>query len=383
MKLQGKKKQVRLFPTYRKDKAFKKELRNKHLTSWNYYAAHWIDSALKAAYSIMDSWKKNYNKGKRKARLPMVRRLFLRAKQTLIKLEGAKLRVTISPQHHVYFDLSKRYFKLPDTVSSSGIGEPIITFDKIYLPIHTEKILSAFPQAGRACKMAWDSNMLSLDGFSPETGWVKIDTRCLASVHISSFEKRRRVQKRAAKSKKVRRVLGKYSRRERNRAKKHQIEIARAIVSQAEINGFEALRKERMYTGSRLWNRRIARTDWRSIRRLVGDSSVELAPNYTSKRCSRCGWLAKDLKGSRCFECRSCGAWIDRQLNAAINLYLKMEGVPHNASWWDGGVLPALVGGYVQTGAERKATDELVRSLHEAVKPQTYIAYNRYADSYL
>nr|MDO8080313.1 zinc ribbon domain-containing protein [Candidatus Freyarchaeota archaeon] len=382
VKLQGKN-QIRLFPAYRRDKAFKKELRNKHLTDWNYYAAHWIDSALKTAYSIMDSWKKNYNRGKRKARLPTVNRLFLRAKQTLIKLEGEKLRVTISPQHHVYFDLSKRYFKLPDTVSSSGIGEPVITFDRIHLPIHTEKSLPAFPQAVvRARRMAWDSNMLSLDGFSPETGWVKIDTRRLASVHISSFEKRRRVQKRA-KSKKAWRVLGKYSRRERNRAKKHQIEIARAIASQAENNGFESLRKERLYTRSRLWNRRIARTDWRSIRWLVGNNSVELAPNYTSKRCSRCGWLAKDLKGSRCFECRSCGARIDRQLNAAINLYLKMEGVPHNAPWWDGVVLSALVGGYVQTGAERKATDELVRSLHEAVKPQTYIAYNRYADSYL
>jgi putative transposase len=384
VKLKGKKNQIRLLPTYRRDKAFKRELRNKYLKGWN-YAAHWIDSALKTAYSIMDSWKKNYNKGKRKARLPTVGRLFLRAKQTLIKLEGEKLRVTISPQQHVYFNLSKRYFKLPDTVSSSGIGEPVITFDRIHLPIHTEKSLPESPQAVvRARRIAWDSNMYSLDGFSPETGWVKIDTRSLASVHISSFEKRRHVQKKA-KSKKVRHVLGKYSRRERNRAKKHQIEIARAIASQAEINGFEALRKERLYTSSKLWNRRIARTDWRSIRRLVGNnsSSVELAPNYTSKRCSRCGWLAKDLKGSRCFECRSCGSRIDRQLNAAINLYLKMEGVPHNASWWDGVVLPALVGGYVQTGAERKATDELVRSLREAVKPQTYITYNRYADSYL
>ncbi|MHA1209591.1 MAG: zinc ribbon domain-containing protein [Candidatus Freyarchaeota archaeon] len=142
---------------------------------------------------------------------------------------------------------------------------------------------------------------------------------------------------------------------------------------------------ERLYTmaeaklllGSKLWNRRIARTNWRSIRRLLDNnssSSVELSPNYTSKRYSRYGWLSKDLKGSRCFECRSYGVRIDRQLNAAVNLYLKMEGVPHNASWWDTFVLPALlVGGYVQTGSERKAADELVRSLREAVKPQTYI----------
>jgi len=40
------------------------------------------------------------------------------------------------------------------------------------------------------------------------------------------------------------------------------------------------------------------------------------------------------------------------------------------------------VGGYVETGAERKTPDELVKELHEAVKPKLY-AYDRYADAYL
>jgi len=50
---------------------------------------------------------------------------------------------------------------------------------------------------------------------------------------------------------------------------------------------------------------------------------------------------------------------------------LKMVGVPH-----------CMVGGYVETGAERKTPDELVRELHEVVKPKLY-AYDRYADAYL
>jgi hypothetical protein len=40
------------------------------------------------------------------------------------------------------------------------------------------------------------------------------------------------------------------------------------------------------------------------------------------------------------------------------------------------------MGGYVETGAERKTPDEPVRELHEAVKPKLY-AYDRYADAYL
>ena len=152
-------------------------------------------------------------------------------KQTLIKLEGEKLRVTIKPAEYVYFDLSARYFKLPSEVSSAGLGEPVITLEKVHLPVHCDDTQNS------KLAVAWDFNLLSLDGYSPETGWVRIDTKKLASVHISSFEKRRSVQRKASKSKKAGRVLSKYSKRERNRARKHQLEIARVIQSVAGVVG--------------------------------------------------------------------------------------------------------------------------------------------------
>jgi hypothetical protein len=88
-----------------------------------------------------------------------------------------------------------------------------------------------------------------------------IDTSRLASVHTSSFEKRRSIQRRASKSKKARRVLSKYSNRERNRARRHQLEIARVIQSLCGSVGLEELSKQGMYTRSRVWNRRISRGD--------------------------------------------------------------------------------------------------------------------------
>ncbi len=373
------KKQVRLIPYYNRSNEFKKQLRDKHLQNWP-FASHWVDSTLKTAYSIMDSWRRNYVKGKRKRNKPVARGLFLRAKQTLCKLENNRLRITIDGKgKYAYIDLSKRHFKLPDNVSSMGIGEPVITLDKIYLPVHVKE--GPKPEG----KVAWDSNFLSLDGYSPETGWIKIDTKALASAHISAFEKRRSVQKKASKSKKAKKALKKYSKRERNRARKHQIEIARVISSVSTNNGFEDLNKESMYGNSKVWNRMVSRTDWKGIvNRLteVGCSVVEIQPAYSSKACSRCGWINKDLRGAT-FECKACGLRINRQLNAAINLYLRMEGVPHNADWWDRNVLPSLVGGYFLTGAERNGADELVRSLNEAVKPKLCYAYDRHADAYL
>ena len=61
-----------------------------------------------------------------------------------------------------------------------------------------------------------------------------------------------------------------------------------------------------------------------------------------------------------------------------------MEGAPHDmrpsrATWkaceW--------VSGCVLTGAERSGSNELVRSLHDAVKHKLYYAYDRYNDMYL
>jgi len=106
-KLPGKK-QYRLLPKYKVDihsGKYKKKLRESLLEDWD-YAAHWVDSAIKTAYSILKSWRKNYVKGERKRRRPTTRRLFVRAKQTLIKLEGEKLRVTVKRAEYVYLDLS-------------------------------------------------------------------------------------------------------------------------------------------------------------------------------------------------------------------------------------------------------------------------------------
>ena len=69
------------------------------------------------------------------------------------------------------------------------------------------------------------------------------------------------------------------------------------------------------------------------------------------------------------------------------------EGGVHAHTWGGGGRVrltedgrrspPGVVGGCVLTGAERSDPDELVRELHDAVKPKLHYAYDRYADAYL
>ena len=195
---------------------------------------------------------------------------------------------------------------------------------------------------------------------------MRIDTKKLASVHISSFEKRRSVQRRASRSKKAKRVLSKYSKRERNRARKHQLEIARVVQSMCGSVGLEELKKHGMFTRSRVWNRMISRSDWRSVARILvgrlGEARVEeLDPYCSSSYCSV--WVGEQRpEWGRHLRVR----WVraqNRQLNAAINLYmrmsfgytekwvggkksiqLRMEDASQKA-WWERVVLPSLVGG--------------------------------------
>ena len=163
------KKQWRLLPKYKVDShsgEYRKKLRDSLLEDWP-YAAHWVDSAMKTAYSIFKSWKKNYVKGDRKRKKPTARRLFARVKQTLVKLEGERLRLTVKPGEHVYFDLSKRYFPLPKEVSSAGLGEPVITLEKVHLPVHYED-KSQKTRCGVGLQPAFPGRLLTRDGLGED-----------------------------------------------------------------------------------------------------------------------------------------------------------------------------------------------------------------------
>jgi putative transposase len=274
------KKQKRIIPHYKKDKVIKSILRNRYLENWE-YTAHWVDSALKTAYAILDSWKKNYNNGRRKRNCPVVKRPFARIKQTMMKLEGEKLRI------------------------------------------------------------GWDSNKVSLDGYSPLTGWITVDLKELHTAHIAYDNKRRRINKIAAKKLRAgKRLKSKYSSREKNRIEQILHKITNRISSMVSKHGFEDLDKKGMFRKKGKWNRELSHTDWKTtVKYMLYKSSVELVdPYHTSKDCSRCGCVNKDLNGV-IFRC--------------VN----------NEN---------IVKGFTQTGAEWKETDELVRSIYDMMKPQFY-----------
>jgi putative transposase len=233
-----------------------------------------------------------------------------------------KIKVSIRPhEEYLEFDVSKAWFL---SRAKGELGELIL--GERYLTVTFRFRVGEGEVKG---EIAWGCNEKSLDGFSPNTGWIGVDLTKLFHIHRAYEIKRKRLQQRASKKPSLRRVLAKYSKRERNRAKDYIHKLTTFIARSFKdyTHGFEYLSKNRMLNGSKKHNRNISKSDWKTIITLISCKSkvALLNPKNSTKRCSRCGMMNAP-KGA-IYECR-CGLRVDRQLDAAINLYLQMEGLP-------------------------------------------------------
>jgi len=359
----------RLIPIIPKDSTFKNHyLRNLLMEGWD-YSKHYVDSAIKQAYSMLKSWRRSYLKGKGRKEKPVVKRKFVRVKETLYTYKDGKIKVSVKPhEEYLVFDISKAWFL---SRAEGELGELIL--GEKYLTVTFRFKRDEEEVKG---KIAWDCNEKSLDGFSPNTGWIRIDLTKLFHIHRVYETKRARLQQKASKKPSLRRVLAKYSKREGNRAKDyiHKLTTFIARGFKGYIHGFEDLRKDRMLNGSKKHNRNISKSNWKTIIALLSYKSkvVLLNPKNTTRRCSRCG-MVNAPKGAM-YECK-CGLRVDRQLNAAINLYLQMEGLPPTPSLFS--ELMKGWRGFTLTGEETdEGSDELKRS-PKLMNPKSYISLSK------
>jgi len=261
----NKKGRKRLIPLIPKENSFKHHyLRKLLLKDW-VYSKHYVDSAIKQAYSIIKSWRRSYVKGERTRAKPIVRKRFVRIKETLYSFKDGKIKVSIKPyREYLEFDVSKAWFL---SRAKGEMGELIL--NEKYLTITFRFKRRKDETAGR---IAWDCNEKSLDGFSPETGWIKMDLTKLFHIHRVYEIKRGRIQRKASKKPSLRKVIEKYSKREKDRAKDfiHKLTTSIARKFKNHIHGFEGLRKNRMLNSSRRHNRNISKSDWRTIITFMG-----------------------------------------------------------------------------------------------------------------
>jgi len=212
------------------------------------------------------------------------------------------------------------------------LGEPIIKDDKVHLPFRYK-----LPWFTPLDFLSIDSNIYTLDAYDGEK-FVTFSLKELYSLKFGMELKRSRIQSFASKhGKKGKVLLRKYSHRERNRVLDYVHKFVNKLLEIYPVTTFavEKLNKQEMFEDADdKLSKKVSRTVWRTIHRvlkykapLYGSFVKEVNPHLTSKSCPRCGWVSR--KVGRTFHCERCGFTLDRQLNASLNIYLKMCGFPH------------------------------------------------------
>jgi putative transposase len=138
-------------PIIPRDRAFKKRLREE-LMKDNPYTAHWVDSAIRTAYSIMESWRKRYLKGRARKIKPRIRRRFARCKTTLIKIDYQAKSIRITLKQGEYLSISWKSTWFEHRVRGWAVGEAIIFDDRVVIPFKNSEEIYVRRVIG------WDSN---------------------------------------------------------------------------------------------------------------------------------------------------------------------------------------------------------------------------------
>jgi len=323
------KKATKIKITLPKKKEVYKVLRDE-LEKVNNLASHYVDKAINDAYSILDSWRRRAEKGQASLRKPRLKKVYVRVKSTLRKVEGEEVRITVRPYEYLTFSWSHTWFSR--RVEGLELGEPIIKEDKVHLPFRYK-----LPWFTPLDFLSIDSNLYTLDAYDGDK-FITFSIKELYSLKFGMELKRSKIQSFASKhGKKGKVLMEKYSHRERNRVLDYVHKFVNKLLEMYLVTMFavEKLNKQSMYQDADdKLSKRISRTMWRTIHRvlkykapLYGSFVKEVNPHLTSKSCPRCGWVSR--KVGRIFKCERCGFTLDRQLNASLNIYLRMCGFPH------------------------------------------------------
>jgi len=315
--------------TLPKKKEVYKVLRDE-LEKINVLASHYVDKAINDAYSILRSWRRRAEKGQASLRKPTLRKVYVRVKSTLRKVDGEDVRITVRPYEYLTFSWSHTWFSR--RVEGLELGEPIIKEDKVYLPFRYR-----LPWFTPLDFLAIDSNLYTLDAYDGDK-FVTFSLKELYSLKFGMELKRGRIQSFTSKhGRKGKELLRKYSHRERNRVSDYIHKFVNKLLERYPLTMFavEKLNKQSMFRDADdKLSKKISRTVWRSIHHvlkykapLYGSLVKEVNPYLTSKSCPRCGRVSR--KVGRTFRCERCGFTLDRQLNASLNIYLKVCGFPH------------------------------------------------------
>jgi len=311
----------------------RRELRDALLKEWK-FSKHYVDSAINSVIGLVKGWITLYNKG-RAEELPKITRKAVYIKSTLLSFKNGVLKISIEPKRrYLEVDLTECRWIPKDF---DALGGSTLTERELIITVKKR----VEPKAEK-----WASFDVNLTNVTALIGGriERYDLKELYHIHRVYEIKRQRVQRLSKlKPKTSKRLLQKYSRRERGRAKdfmhKLTTEIARRLK---ELNSgaiMEELKgiKYRVLSGSRRQNRKLSKWNARMFQfmleyklKWLGLPVKHVDARNTSKTCPLCsGHLV--AYGGRLTKCGKCNLMMDRDVVAVLNLQMRGAGVPPRA----------------------------------------------------
>lgn len=309
---------------------------NEWKNKWD-YSTHFCHSACRVATSMLKSFRRLKHKGMARSDKPVAKKLFMQLDPQLVKFEGDRLRISVKPRKFLYIQLKfgdyQKKFIEEWRSEKLRVGEISINENKVLVPFRKDVDLSN-PDDW----IAIDVNESNITAVSSNPHVLRVEND-LRAIHTTYFNIRRSLQK-LGKNKPLtaKRLLAKYSGREKCKAKDECHKIARRIVGFAKQHNLgivmEDLKNIRRHVsyGKNL-NRRLHSWNFRRLQFYIEYKAklerlpvVYFNPKHTSSLCPICGGrLASN--GSRLMKCKNCGHENDRDIIACLNL-LRMRGAP-------------------------------------------------------
>jgi putative transposase len=186
--------------------------------------------------------------------------------------------------------------------------------------------------------VAYDINEKSVVSSNGE----KYDLSHVANIHHQYSRIRASIAKNTHRDRRVKqKLLAKYGNVERNRVNQALHKVSKQIVEKAKqsksIIVLEKLTNilrshRRGNCEGRKMRGRLHRWNFRELQRQIeykakweGIPVEYVRATNTSKKCSQCGFINKALKYEREWQCPHCGAILNRDLNAALNILSRFK----------------------------------------------------------
>ncbi|MEM2557863.1 MAG: transposase [Nitrososphaerota archaeon] len=311
----------------------RRRLRDELLQDWR-YSRHYVDSAINSVIGLVKGWITLYNKKKAKDK-PRITKKSVYIKNTLFSFKNGVLKISIEP--------NKRYLEV-DLRKYSWIPSD---FDRIGGLILTEKELiitfkkNVEPKADKWA--SFDVNLTNVTALID--GEIRLyDLRRLYHIHRAYEIKRQKIQKMSKiKPNTSKKLLEKYSRREKSRAKDFMHKLTTQIAKELKKKNCGAILenlkdiKRRILNGSKEMNRKLSKWNARTFQFMLEYKLKWLNlpvkyvnPAKSSKTCPLCSGSMASY-GGRLIKCKKCNLIMDRDVIAVLNLQMRGEGFPQKA----------------------------------------------------